>query len=148
MFKDYSYRRTFAAVFLSLACFGCWSAKEDAAKLEEIRSVWAQLPTYPGMEETNSNTTSGGGKAMISKKFRSDARYEDVRDFYVSRLEPEGWKIESEQELKDWGRDFGGHEIRLRKADLSFVIEHADRSADYGWEYGIAVSWSRWVRNK
>jgi hypothetical protein len=135
-----------AWIFLSLLFSGCWSAKEDAAKLEEIKSVWARLPPYPGMQETNSLTTSGYGKAIVSKKFRSDARYDDVRRFYVERLEQDGWKIDGEKQLKDLGSDFGGYEIRFRKADLSIAIEYAGQSADYGWQYGIAVSWSRWVK--
>jgi hypothetical protein len=99
------------------------------------------------MQETDSKTTSGGGKAMVSKTFRSDARYDDVRRFYVERLEQDGWKIHAEKPLKDWGRDFGGYEIRLRKGDLTIAIEYAGQNADYGWDYGIGVSWSRWVKD-
>ncbi len=135
-------------LFVSLLCSGCWSAKEDAAKLEEVQSVWARLPSYPGMQETNSQTTSGGGKAMVSKEFRSDARYDEVKRFYVERLERDGWKIDSEKQLKDWGRDFGGYEVRFRKSDLSIAIEYAGAKADYGWQYAIAVSWSRWVKDR
>lgn len=136
----------FVWLFVSLLCSGCWSAKEDAAKLEEVKSVWARLPSYPGMQETHSQTTSGGGKAMISKTFRSDARYDDVRRFYVERLEPDGWKIYDDKQIKNWGSDFGGHEIRFRKSDLSIVIEYSGEKADFGWQYGIAVSWSRWEK--
>ena len=142
------FKVSFVWLFLSLLCSGCWSAKEDAAKLEEVQSVWARLPSYPGMEETNSRTTSGGGKATVSKTFRSGARYDDVRRFYVEHLERDGWKIFAEKQLKDWGHDFGGYEIRLRKRDLSIAIEYAGQNADYGWDYGIAVSWSRWVKDK
>jgi len=86
-----------------------------------------------------------GGKALVSKTFRSDARYEDVKRLYVEHLERDGWKIEGEKQLKDWGSDFGGHEIRFRKADLtSYRI--CPPSANYGWQYGIGVSWSRWVK--
>jgi hypothetical protein len=134
-------------LFVSLLCSGCWSAKEDAAKLEEVKSVLARLPSYPGMQETNSSTTSGGGKAMISKKFRSDARYEEVKRFYVKHLEQDGWKIYGEKQLTDLGSDFGGYEIRFRKSDLSIAIEYAGEKTDYGWQYAIAVSWSRWVKD-
>ena len=135
-------------LFVSLLCSGCWSAKEDAARLEEVKSVWARLPSYPGMQETNTKTISGGGKATVSKTFRSEAPYDQVRGFYVERLEQDGWKIDGEKQLKDWGSDFGGHEIRFRKSDLSIAIEYAGEKADYGWQYGIAVSWSRWVKDR
>ena len=142
------HRREFTVTWLllSLLFSGCWSAKEDASKLEEVKSVWARLPSYPGMQETHSSTTSGYGKARISKSYRSDARYEDVRRFYVEHFERDGWKIVQDKQLKDWGSDFGGHEIRLRKADLQVAIEYTGERADYGWQYAIGVSWSRWVK--
>ena len=150
-FREYlGYKRGFivgfACLFLSSLFSGCWSTKEDAAKLEEIKSVWARLPSYPGMQEMNSSTTSGYGKALVSKKFRSDARYDDVKRFYIEHLERDGWKVESEKQLKDLGSDFGGYEIRFRKADLSIAIEYAGQNADYGWDYGIGVSWTQWVK--
>ena len=129
---------------LSLVFSGCWSAKEDAARLAEIQSVWARLPSYPGMQETSTSSNSGGGKAQVSKKYNSDARYEDVKRFYVEYLERDGWKIVGEKQLKDWGSDFGGYEISFRKGDLDLAIEYAGPRADYGWKYAIGVSWSRW----
>lgn len=135
----------FGWLLLSLLFSGCWSAKEDAAKLAEIQSVWARLPSYPGMQQTVSATSnSGGGKAMVSKKYLSDARYEDVKRFYVEYLERDGWKLEGEKQLKHWGSGFGGYEIRFRKGDLDLAIEYSGPTADYGWQYAIGVSWSRW----
>jgi hypothetical protein len=132
---------------LSLLFSGCWSAKDDAAKLAEIQSVWARLPSYPGMQETGSSTTNaGGGKALVSKKYGSNAPYEEVKRFYVEYLERDGWKTEGEKQLKDWGSDFGGYEIRFRKGDLNLAIEYAGPRADYGWQYGISVTWSRWEK--
>ena len=138
----------FCLLLSSLVYLGCWSPKEDAAKLEEIKSIWARLPLYPGMQETDSSTTSGYGKALVSKKFRSDAQYEDVKRFYIERLEPDGWKIDGEKQLKDIGSDFGGYEIRFRKGDIALAIEYAGPRANYGWQYGIGVSWSRWVKSR
>ena len=138
-----------AWLLLSLVFSGCWSAKEDAAKLAEIQSVWARLPSYPGMQETGSSTTNaGGGKALVSKKFNSDARYEDVKRFYVEYLERDGWKVVAEKQLNDLGSDFGGYEISFRKGDLNLGIEYAGPSADYGWVYAIGVSWSRWEKGR
>lgn len=142
------FKVSFVWLFLSLLCSGCWSAKEDAAKLQEVRSVWARLPSYPGMQEIDSKTESGYGKALVSKKFRSDARYDEVRRFYVESLGRDGWEIYGEKQLKGFGSNFGGYEIRFLKSDLSIVIEYAGDKADYGWQYGIAVSWSRWVKDK
>ena len=138
----------FCILLVALVYSGCWSSKEDAAKLEELKSVWARLPSYPGMQETHSSTTSGYGKALVSKDYRSNAQYEDVKRFYVERLQQDGWKLDGEKQLKGLGSDFGGYEIRFRKADLAIAIEYAGPRANYGWEYAIGVSWSRWVKEK
>jgi hypothetical protein len=138
----------FCCLLVVLMYSGCWSAKEDAEKLEAVKSVWARMPSYPGMQETYSNTTSGYGKALVSKHYRSNAQYEDVKRFYVDHLQQDGWKLEGEQQLKGLGSDFGGYEIRFRKADLAIAIEYAGPRANYDWQYGIGVSWSRWVKEK
>jgi len=137
---------------LSLVCFlvllstGCWSAQDDAARLEEVKAVWARLPIYSGLQEIDSSTTYGYGKAMISKKYRSKARYDDVKRFYVEHLIPDGWTMISEKKIVDVGTDFGGYHIEFRKGDLSLGLEYAGEKVNYEWQYAIAVSWSRWVR--
>ena len=133
-------------LLLLLLSPGCWSAKEDAARLEEIKAVWARLPTYSGLQEIDSSTTSGGGKAMVSKKYRSEARYDDVKRFYVEYLIPDGWTMVSEKKIVDIGTDFGGYHIEFRKGDLSLGLEYAGEKANYEWQYAIAVNWSRWVK--
>lgn len=137
-----------ACLLLALIATGCSSGKQDAAKLEEVKAIWARLPIYSGLQETDSSTTSGGGKAMINKKYRSDASYTDVRRFYVDHLLRDGWAVVSEKQMKDWGSDFGGYYIQFQRDDLFLSIEYSGAGANYGWDYGIAVSWSRWVKKK
>ena len=137
---------SFACLFVCLMSVGCFSSKEDAAKLDETKKIWTALPIYPGMQESYSSTTSGFGKALISKHFQSKAGYEEVRRFYLDRLTQNGWKLSGEKQIKDWGRDFGGHELYFRKGDFHIAIEYAGERADYGWDYGISAGWTRWVR--
>ena len=137
---------SFSCLFLCFINVGCFSPKEDAAKLEETKKIWTAFPIYPGMRESYSSTTSGFGKVLISKHFQSKARYEEVRRFYLDRLTQDGWKLSSEKQLKDWGSDFGGQELHFRKADFHIAIEYAGERADYGWDYGISAGWTRWVK--
>lgn len=138
----------FTCLLLALISTGCGPTKEDAAKLEEVKAVWSQLPVYSRLQEIDSSTTSGYGKAMISKKFRSDAPYDEVKHFYVDHLTAEGWTIVSERQMNGWGSDFGGYHLEFHKGDLDFGIEYSGEKANYGWQYAIAVSWSRWVKKK
>lgn len=126
----------------------CRATKQDNAKFEELKAIAAQLPTYPGMQEISSTASGGYGKAIVSKSYRSDARYEDVKRFYIEHLERDGWKLTSERQLNGFGGDPGGYLIEFHKGDVSIGIEYAGERANYGWQYGISVSWSRWVLKK
>lgn len=127
---------------------GCWSAKEDAAKLEEVKAVWARLPMYPDMQQVGDLTRSGGGNVLVSKTFRSGARYDDVKRFYIEHLAQEGWKTISDRKLADWGGDPERYYIQFQKGDIFLSIEFAGAGSDRDWQYAIAVTWSRWTRKK
>src|SRR6185436_4981182 len=128
-------------MLLCLVGAGCFSTKEDSAKLEETKTIWAGIPVYPGMREISSSTTSGFGKVLISRNFQSEASYDYVRRFYLDRLTGDGWNLTSEKQLKSWGNDFGGKELYFRKSDFHIAIEYAGERANYGWDYGISAGW-------
>src|ERR1700674_35670 len=133
-------------LFICLMNVGCFSRKEDSAEFEETKKIWAAFPIYPGMQQVSSSETSGFGKMLISKNFQSKATYEKVRRFYVDRLTKDDWRLSSDKQIKDWGSDFGGHELYFRKADLHIAIEYAGERANYGWDYAISAGWTRWVK--
>ena len=93
------------------------------------------------MVEVNSATISSTGKAYVSKTFRSRASSDDVKRFYLERLSQNGWKIVDERQLKNWGRDVGGRELKFRRGDYEVTIEIAGEKSDYGWDYGIGIGW-------
>jgi len=129
-------------LFTTLATLSCFfSPKEDRAKLEETKRIWATFPRHPAMQEVYSNTQSGFGKAYISKHFRCNESYDNVRSFFVERLTQNGWKLNSERHLEDSGKDFGGVELEFQKADFQINIEFAGEKSDYGWDYGITIGW-------
>jgi hypothetical protein len=137
-----------ACVIVSVLATACWSAKEDTAKLEELKAVWARLPIYPGMQEVGDSTRSGGGTVLVGKKFRSDARYDDVKSFYVEHLTKDGWEVISDRKLADWGGDPERYYIQFHKGDIFLSIEYAGDGSDRDWQYAIALNWSRWTRKK
>jgi hypothetical protein len=138
----------FTCLLLALISTGCGPTKQDAARLEEVKAIWAHLPVDSRLQEIGSSTTSGFGKAMISKRFRSDAPYDEVKRFYVEHLTAEGWSIVSERQMNGSGSNFGGYHLEFHKGDLDLGIEYSGEKANYGWQYAIAVSWSRWVKKK
>lgn len=111
------------------------------SKLEEIKIIWATLPLYHGMIEVNHSASSGFGRAFMSKSFRSEASYDEIKRFYSERLARVGWQLARERPLKDWNKDLGGQLIEFRNGEFGLSIEYAGQKADYGWNYGIGITW-------
>jgi hypothetical protein len=91
------------------------------------------------MQEVDTSTGSGFGKAFISRTFRCKTSYEVVKGFYLERLGEDGWQFAGERQLKDWGRDVGGRELKFRRGEYEATIDYAGEKADYGWDYGIGI---------
>jgi hypothetical protein len=119
----------------------CFSPAKDKARLNEVKQIWAAFPIFPGMVEVNTFEASGFGKAFISKQFKSNASYADVRQFYVDRLTKTGWELARERNLKDWTEDLGGRQLTFSKREHEITIEFAGERAEKGWEYGIGIGW-------
>ena len=131
----------FVVLLISLTMVGCFSSAQDQQRLTEVKRIWSTFPLYPGMVEVDSSTSSGFGKAFISRGFRNRTNYDDVKRFYIERLTKDGWHLTEERSLKDWDRDLGGRELTFRRGDYEASIEYAGEMADYGWDYGIGIGW-------
>jgi hypothetical protein len=94
------------------------------------------------MKQVDSFQSSGFRKAFVSRGFSSEARYDDVKLFYMGELTKEGWKFANERKLKNWETDLGGRELKFRRGEYEITIEYAGERADYGWEYGVGIGWT------
>lgn len=112
----------------------------DGHKYEEIEQLWNDLPIYPGMIEIGNSSNSVARKAHIEKKFKSDAPYDEVKQYYINKLRDHGWLFERERQLTNWGRDQGGRELKFRNGERDLTIEYAG-TAGFGWDYGIGIYW-------
>jgi hypothetical protein len=130
------------SLFFCLITISCFSPTQDRARLDEVKRIWTTIPLYPGMVEVDNSQTSGFGKAYISRGFRCKASYEDVKRFYLERLQQHGWNFVGERHLKDWEQDLGGRELKFRREGYEVTIEYAGERADSGWNYGIGIGWS------
>jgi len=126
----------------------CSYDQEAVAKLNEINNIWAGLPLYSSMQVTYTSSSKGYGKALVSKHFRCDCDPSKVKQFYLEYLVKDGWLITGEHEFSDSRDDYGGYEVKLRRGDIDIAIEYSGKDKSYGWDYGIAISWTRWRRTK
>ena len=120
------------------------SPNKDDAKLNEIQSIYSQLPIYPDFQEVAHSGDSKDVSARAGKSYKSAAKYSDVRSFYSDKLTPTGWQITKERNLKDWWRDFGGRQLTFQKGQYSIVIEYrGDKEPSPDWNYAIDVEWHK-----
>ena len=130
------------ATLVSLSNCKRYSANKDDAKLKEVQRLYNALPIYDDFQAIAGSSYSKSMLASVSKSYKSDARYDDVKNFYSTRLIPEGWQLSKERNLKDWSRDYGGRELTFEKGEYSVVIEYrGDKAIDPDWNYAIGVGW-------
>ena len=130
-----------ATLFLLTNC-NRYSPNRGDAKFKEVERLYNGLHVYPGFQPVGEASYSKSMLASVSKYYKSDASYDDVKKFYSAELGPAGWQLTKERNLKDWWRDFGGRELTFGKGQYSVVIEYrGDQAIDPDWNYAINVGW-------
>ncbi len=114
----------------------------DNSKLREIEQVWQTVPIYPGLVEVDQSSLSSGSEALVSKQYRSDASFGEVRRFYVEQLGGQGWRLVDDREVKDRGRNRGERQVEFRRGEFYLDVRYAGaRRVELGWTYAIDVKW-------
>lgn len=125
-----------------------YGPNRDGSKLRDIENLWGAIPLYGRSIETASVSMASGRKAYISKKYKSDAAYDDIRSFYHEALTRGGWYLINERRITDWGIDRGESIIKYRQGGYTLSIDYAGRkNANYGWNYSIGIGWSKYWLN-
>ena len=130
-----------AVFFVLVSLYETKGPNSDGSKIAEIENLWSTLPLYSGMTEVNNSRSSSGRKAHLSRSFKSDSPYEEMRRLYVGKLIEQGWQFVKERQLSDWGRDKGGRELEFRRGEYQLSIEYAGGSPDQDWNYAIGIYW-------
>ncbi len=120
------------------------SPNRDDLKLKEVKEFFKRIPVYPGSEQVDTSLTSKERIAQAGALYRSNASYQELRDYYVKKLVSLGWRLEEERVVKDWWRDLGGRELRFRDGEYYVSVQYAGEKAEYGWNYSISVGWREW----
>ncbi len=80
----------------------------NSSKTEEIAELLKAVPVHPDKIEINTENYASGSNTSITRKYKSDAPFNRVREFYLEQLKAQGWQLSEERELKDKGRYRGG----------------------------------------
>ena len=131
----------FAAIFVLAYISKFFSPNRGDVKLYQAQELINRVSPYPDSEVVETSAGSKDRIATVGRAYKSKASYEDLKRYYSEKLATQGWRYETENDLFDWGRNFGGRRILFRQGQFQLVIEYAGRGADYGWDYAVNITW-------
>ncbi len=136
--------RATVLVFVTVSVFNACRSDipiADNPKYQELENLWKSIPVYSGFVEGEIETTSEAAQVEIIQKYKSDAEFAEVEQFYAGKLPPLGWKPIEERSVKDRGQIRGERIIVFQKEDYWLTIHFAgERRAELGWDYAVWVS--------
>lgn len=138
------------SIIISVVFSSCNSRDSnlDGSKYDELAGTLKSLPLYPNTVEIKTENYSSGSKTSITRKYKSDASFDEVRKFYFDNLIERGWQFAEEQEFKDRGRIKDEHVVYFSRGEFLLSIQSAgERREDLGWDYAVRVAYpADWKR--
>lgn len=95
----------------------------------------------PGSRICDYRATHKPGQALVTGTVCTSLPYAGVRAHYDAELARRGWTFYEEDELRDWGRDFGGRIARYCKGEYRAALQYDGENANDGRDYAFNVSW-------
>jgi hypothetical protein len=130
------------AFLLAVSFAACSDNEEitDKAKINEINLLMDSVPLYPSKTLIDQNTDSYSNGASVTKTFKSDVGYTEIKQFYLDELADEGWQFVAEKDVKHRGRIRNQRALEFQKDNFALTIQFAgDRSQELGWDYAVKV---------
>ena len=137
------------SIFLLLVIFsGCNmpenSSSPDNIKVEEaLKNEFSMIPIMPSSAEHKRHFTKKTELMGISATYATNHSCKEITDFYDAQLKKHGWQFYREEEVTDWGKDYGGKIVRYKKGDFVATVQYAGEEADYGWTYAFGMDWGK-----
>jgi hypothetical protein len=125
-------------VSLGIVILAC-SALKNHERLNELRDLAASTPLFPGFQLVNSHEGGKRENAIIARFYRSNATYDQVKDFYRRTLIEKGWGEPIEESLSTWGIANGGKVITFHKGEYSIEVEYSAESQT--WNFSVSYVW-------
>src|SRR5215510_5260339 len=116
------------------------SPNKNDAKLKELREIVADRQVFPDFIEDATDETSRAADAGIYKYYCSTATYEEVKDFYSSKLNSRGWRLVTESEVQRWFRDVGWKDLVFKNGEFAIAIDYSG-SLNRKCKYSISYVW-------
>ncbi|SRR5258706_2985058 len=110
-------------------------------KQAELETEFKAIVPLQGASVVDYHASNKAGQALVSVGYLTDINSADIFKYYDEQLRQHGWQPDGTHGVKDWGRDLGGKSADYCKGDYAAELQYAGQQANYGWTYGLSMSW-------
>jgi hypothetical protein len=116
---------------------------EARKHLQVLEHEAQRIAPPPGATRLSVSPRHKPGQAGLSTAYETPLPYAQLRAHYDTALAAQGWTLQGEAPLRDWGKDLGGRTAQYRKGEYTAALQFAGAEADYGWTYALELEWKR-----
>jgi len=128
-------------ILITLSSCNSHDSNASSSKLDEITEILKSVSAHPSKVEIETNNHSSGSNASITRKYKSDVPFDDVKEFYLKQLTHQGWQLIEEQELKDKGRYKGERVLHFTRGEFLLSVQYAGKRKEVlGWDYVLRIA--------
>lgn len=108
-----------------------------------IENNFVNIKNFPESELIKKNSIKKSNTVLISGNFKTEAQYEDIKNYYMDELKTEGWEYVSEHTPKDWGKDKGLKALDFKKDEMELEVFYITpkNQKEYGCNFSISINW-------
>ena len=106
-----------------------------------LRNDFAELPAPPNSRLVGTNESPTWHHILLQNSYQSAKSYDELKQYYRSLLEREGWRLVDEKSSHDYGRDFGGREWLFCKPPYAANLEYVGEIPEPRGGFTLALSW-------
>lgn len=116
-------------------------------KKEVLLTEYQLLQPLPGAILKKMTAGNKDNQALVSATYSSNKNYNEIRTFYMNEASKRGWTFVNEKNVWTMGGEIGGRIIYFTKGDNALTIQYAGENSNYGWDFGVDISW-RLLKNE
>ncbi len=129
-------------ILITLSSCDSHDSNANSSKLDELTEILKSVSVHPSKIETETNNQSSSSNASITRKYKSDVSFDEVKEFYLEQLTNQGWQLNEERELRDRGRFRDERVLHFTRGEFLVSVQYAGRRREHlGWDYAVRIAY-------
>ena len=119
------------------------SPNRDDAMLIEVQRLSFETPAPATFRGISTRSSSRSINAGVYNTYHTLSKYEEIKQFYLDKLTPKGWRLIKDDDLRSWLNSSYHHQIlTFRKQDLLITIEYLHEvKSENSWNCAVCFVW-------